>query len=156
MAEKLEKAAKSLVGKLVVGFYKAPNRESVLIGVEVSGVAIIPDARGENRAYLVGVRTDAAAAGMSGIFRIGRFYDDALTIKAAKNFKPLEGLDAGQWYVVNFDEKFANVERVQNPRDVKNLPADAKNLKKYLLKQDEVVVEEAPTPESAPEAAPEA
>jgi hypothetical protein len=103
-----------VVGKVVAGRYKSPDRPSHVVALEVTAVAAIPTNRGV-KPYLFGTRVDADQPGRVVLVRADRFHPSA-EVKDAENFKPVEG----NWFVGAIgDASFGYVENVTEAFDVK-------------------------------------
>ena len=110
----------SLVAKAVTGRYKRAGRPGAEISVEVSAHVAMPDSRGHIVPYLFGTRLDGNAAGSVVLLRAGCFKPDSVKIEDAVQFKPVEGLAEGEWYVTppsDANASFAFIERVTDPED---------------------------------------
>lgn len=117
----------TLVGKTLVGEYKAPGKEPQAMAVEVH--AEFANADRDNEPMLVVVRKDLTARGSVGALYLHRFFPDTLVVKDTPDFKPLPGLAEGEWYLTPISLQYAQVERVRTESGLKHLPKAAVQLK---------------------------
>ena len=108
-----------LAGKLVTGTYKRQGRDAVKMAVEATPNVVMPDTRGRKLPYIFGTRvgTDDPNAGSAVLLRTDCFNPFETTVSAVDGFKPIEGLDTGEWFVTapGVSDAFAFVERIQDP-----------------------------------------
>ncbi len=108
-----------LAGKLVAGQYKRSGREVVAMAVEGTANVAMTDSRGRKVPYLFGTRvgTDDPNAGSAVLVRLDCFNPFATEVKDVAEFKPIEGFEAGEWFVTppGSGDAFAFVERIVDP-----------------------------------------
>ena len=83
----------NLVGKIVKGTFKRPDRPSSQIAVEVTAHVTMPRADGSKAPYLFGTRLDIAQAGKVVLIRGDAFKPGTLTVEPSANFKPVDTAD---------------------------------------------------------------
>jgi hypothetical protein len=114
---------------LITGRYKRSGRPGTPISVAVHANVVIPDNRGVNVPYIFGVRMDAGATGMVGLFRTNAFLGETKTEKVPEQPMSLDG-----WFVTPFasqGDSWAYLERVAAD-DLPFLADGAKPLATFL------------------------
>jgi hypothetical protein len=108
----------NVTGKEVVGHYKRAGRDASVLSLEVTALLKVPNARGENVSYLFGTRTDADGAGAIVTLRADCFNPKTVKVNEAKEFKPIEGVAEGEWFIsLNPNAAFQRTERVAAEED---------------------------------------
>jgi len=108
----------SLVGQIVAGQYKRQGRDAVSMAVEVTADVVMTNARGTKNPFVFGTRVgaDDPNAGAAVLVRLDCFNPYKTELKPAENFKAIEGLAEGEWFVTQpgASDAFAFVERIQD------------------------------------------
>lgn len=110
----------NLVGKNVAGTYKRAGRPATNMALEVSAHVKMVNQFGREVPYLFGTRLDEGNAGAVVLVRADCFNPNTLEVSTAKNFKAVEGLAEGEWYVTPptaDSASFAFIERITDPAD---------------------------------------
>ena len=107
------------VGTVITGRYKRAGRAAVNVAIEVTAHVAMSDHYGKRIPYVFGTRMDAGSEGNIVLMRTDCFKADTLKSAAATAFKPIEGLDKGEWFVTppGNGDSFAFVERVSDSID---------------------------------------
>lgn len=116
--------------KVVVlsGRFKRPNQPGHEISFAEHAQVALRDSRGKKLVYSFGVRTDAEAAGWTGLIR----RDGFLTCVETQTEEPQ--MDLTHWYITGFNPNFGFCEQVTDAKDREFLPEGAIVLANAVVK----------------------
>ena len=115
MANRVLDSVEVSAGMVVSGRYKRPNRDSVIVSLEVDRCLSVPNRFGTAVPYLAGTRKNGSQTGLVMALRADCFYPVGLDITVEDGFKPLEGA-----YFVNpsIDPMFGFFEELEHEVDI--------------------------------------